>query len=168
MDKSLILLVGFMGCGKSSVGKAFATQRGWPFFDLDELIVQQEGRPISEIFKVEGEDYFRNIEHQVLKDLLLAENSGIIALGGGAFTFARNREVVAQRGISIWLDCSMEVITARIGADHSRPLFKNPEQAAALYQARRSAYQQADLSLNISTMSINEVIVALENLLSNH
>ena len=128
MPKDKIFLVGFMGSGKSTVGPLVAAKLGWEFVDLDQEIEREQGRPIREIFDRQGEPEFRRIETKHLRSL---ENraSCVVALGGGAFVQEVNRPIVTELGVSVFLDCRLEVIRARCPADGTRPLFERPERS---------------------------------------
>src|SRR5262245_28837928 len=109
-----IFVVGFMGAGKSTVGRALAQRLGWPFVDLDDEIESAEHAKISDIFAERGEPEFRRIETEALRRLLNSPDSAVIALGGGAFTVAANRELIRDHGPTIWLDCPFEVVQRRV------------------------------------------------------
>src|ERR1041384_1213392 len=108
-----IYLVGFMGCGKSTVGSALADELGWSFIDLDEEIERREGASIAEIFDQRGEAEFRHIESAALRDRVRNVQSGrpqVVSLGGGAFLPEENFEMVSNNGVTIWLDCEFSHI----------------------------------------------------------
>jgi shikimate kinase len=142
-----IYLVGFMGCGKSTIGRALAEELGWSFFDLDEEIEKSTGETISEIFEQRGEAAFRALETEALKKRVQNIRTGrpqVIALGGGAFTVQENFELATNHGVTIWLDAPIEVIERRIAAETHRPLARDPERFRALFEDRREAYARAD------------------------
>ena len=140
-----IVLCGFMGCGKSTVGKNLAHKTGRHFVDMDRYIEQQEGMTVTEIFSRYGEEGFREREHQAC--LALAERSGlIIAAGGGALTYARNVDAFRGRDTIVLLDVPLETIRYRLRNDTKRPLLKRPdknEAMAALYEKRLPLYLDA-------------------------
>ena len=138
-----IFVVGFMGAGKSTVGRALANRLGWRFVDLDDEIETTHRRKISEIFAENGESAFRRIESAVLSRLLESTGDAVIALGGGAFTIAANRELVRDHGPTIWLDCPFDVVQRRVAQFTHRPLARDPERFAALYLGRREHYANA-------------------------
>ena len=126
-------LVGFMGAGKSTVGRALAARLGVPFVDLDEAFESLSGMTIRRAFEEHGEAWFREREAELLRGTE-ALPAAVVALGGGTFTFPENRSVVRRSGLSVWLDVPFEVVAARLGAkaaDH--PLFRSLEEARALY-----------------------------------
>ncbi|MDD5543198.1 MAG: shikimate kinase [Acidobacteriia bacterium] len=140
-----IFLVGFMGCGKTSVGRAMATLRSQGFIDLDDQIEAHERMEISRIFEERGEPYFREIENRALLSLDLS-SAKVVALGGGTFTFPRNIDFVRNNGISVFLDCPLDVIRARCETYQHRPLFlRDPAKLIELFQTRLPYYLAADL-----------------------
>jgi shikimate kinase len=108
-----IYLVGFMGSGKSTVGRRLAEALGWTFVDLDDDIEAATGRTIADIFSNDGEQAFRDAEHAALQARVSGSNA-VVALGGGAFTFVRNRDVMKGAGTSVWLDCPFELALRRV------------------------------------------------------
>src|SRR3954454_23525020 len=111
-----IYVVGFMGAGKTTVGRRLAHRLGWRFFDTDEEIEAAEKTTIAEIFAARGEAEFRRIESDVLRQHVRWIERGrpaVLALGGGAFTIPSNREMLANNGISLWLDCPFEIVKRR-------------------------------------------------------
>jgi len=142
-----IYLVGFMGSGKSTVGRALADELGWHFIDLDEEIERQQGCTISSIFDSQGEPAFRKVESEALHKVVRAIQSGrphVVALGGGAFLSEENFDLVSNHGISIWLDAPLEAIERRIAAEDHRPLARDPERLRALFDVRRPGYARAE------------------------
>src|SRR6516165_10528971 len=112
-----IFLVGFMGSGKSTVGRALAEELGWGFSDLDEEIESAEGVTIAEIFDQRGEEEFRRVESEALAHCVKSIKSGrpqVVSLGGGAFLDEHNFNLVSHNGVSIWLDCPFETIERRV------------------------------------------------------
>lgn len=147
-----IYLVGFMGCGKTTVGRALARRLGWRFADLDEDIESRQQMTINEIFDRLGEEEFRRIEHEALKKRVADIAHGVpwvLAVGGGCFAQPRNAELMANNGISIWLDAPLEMIRARIAHSGTRPLARDPAKFEELYQTRRAAYEKADYRIEI-------------------
>jgi shikimate kinase len=138
-----IFVVGFMGAGKSTVGRALAARLGWEFLDLDDEIEATHRRKISDIFAERGEEAFRRIESAVLQRLLESADSAVIALGGGAYTIPANRELLRGHGPTVWLDCPFDVVQRRVAQFTHRPLARDPERFAQLYDARRKHYANA-------------------------
>jgi shikimate kinase len=148
-----IYLVGFMAAGKSSLAVALARRLGWPVRDIDELIERREHRTISSIFAREGEPYFRQIERQVLHDLVPVRHV-IVATGGGTFVDPDNRALINADGMSVWLDAPLQELLSRIPADGRRPLAADRDQMERLYDMRRTAYEQAHLRLAATNTSV--------------
>ena len=142
-----IYLVGFMGCGKSTVGSALADELGWSFFDLDQEVEKAAEASVAEIFDQRGEAEFRALEAEALKKRVNNVRSGrpqVIALGGGTFTIEANYVLASHNGVTIWLDAPLEVIQSRIAAETHRPLARDPQRFRELYEVRRESYARAD------------------------
>jgi len=148
-----IFLVGFMACGKTTVGKMLAGELGWRFIDIDDDIEAAAGCSINEIFGQKGEAEFRRVEHAAILSRVHSIESGhptVVALGGGAFVQRNNFELVSANGVSIWLDCPLELLQRRVAQATHRPLARDPEKFAALYESRLEGYGRADFRLEIS------------------
>ncbi|HZS10358.1 MAG TPA: shikimate kinase [Blastocatellia bacterium] len=144
-----IFLTGFMGSGKSTIGQALADLLGRPFIDLDTRIEAMTNRSIPDIIASDGEEKFRQIESEALREVARM-GTAVIALGGGAILRAENRELMSSRGISVWLDVPFEVCWQRIQQDENvRPLA--PDEATALerYRQRLPFYQQSSLHIKV-------------------
>jgi len=146
-----IFVVGFMGAGKSTVGRALARRLGWSYIDLDEEIEAAERAPITEIFSQRGEPEFRRIETEALRRHLEKTGQAVIALGGGAFTIPANRDLLRGHGLTVWLDCPFDLVQRRVAEATHRPLARDPETFTALYQSRRESYSQADVRIPIES-----------------
>ena len=147
-----IYLVGFMGSGKSTVGRYLAERLGWSFFDIDSEIEQAEHQPIGGIFATRGEPEFRRIETEAIRRRVASVECGrpaVVALGGGAFTVEANRELLENNGVTVWLDCPFEVVARRVAGDPNRPLARDADCFAALYQSRMEGYRLADIHIAI-------------------
>lgn len=168
-----VFLIGFMGAGKTSVGRALAQRLGWKFHDLDDVIELREGRTIAGIFAESGEAAFRHAESAALK-ALLAENGVqddlIVALGGGAFAQPENRGALEQAGaITVLLEAPIEELRRRCQADAEgriRPLAQQEEKFAELLAARRPAYEQARFRVATMGKAVEEVVDAIERILA--
>lgn len=140
-----IVLCGFMGCGKSTVGKNLARKSGRKFIDMDTYIEEKAGMTVSEIFDRYSESGFRDMEHEAC--LELAEMSDlVIASGGGAFTFERNVNAFKNKDRIVFLDVPLEVIKNRLKNDKTRPLLQRPDRDKAmreLYDKRYPIYKNA-------------------------
>lgn len=149
--RRLVFLVGFMGCGKTTVGRLLAGRLGWCFADLDEEVERRLGRTINQIFAEAGEAYFRQVERQVLEQFLRqAEQTPlVVALGGGTFAQPTNVELLrAQGGVTFWLSCPLEELLRRCRRMNNRPLFRDPASFRQLYEQRLPYYQQADFHVD--------------------
>jgi shikimate kinase len=153
---SNIYIVGFMGTGKSSVGLSLAGRLGWAFCDLDAEIERAAGETVSDMFRNRGEAHFRRLESDELRRVS-AGSGTVVALGGGAFCSDENRRVIAATGMSVWLDAPLETIMARCACDSSRPLFGDREAMSALLELRRSAYELADLRIEIEGLAVEGI-----------
>lgn len=142
-----IFLVGFMGSGKTTIGRLLARRLGRPFIDLDERIVERTGQSISQIFAERGEAAFRKLETELINEVI-GEPEAVISLGGGAFVSEANRRVIQANGVSIWLDCPFDIIVERLRGTSDRPLNTSPERLRRLLEGRLSSYAQADLRID--------------------
>ncbi|MGC3994386.1 MAG: shikimate kinase [Propionicimonas sp.] len=136
----MIVLVGFMGAGKTTVGRLLAGELGVPFVDADEAIEAAQGRSVPEIFAAEGEEGFRRIEAETIAGLLAADDI-VLALGGGALGSERVRDAVTAHRV-VLLDVPLAEALARVGGDTNRPMLRNPD-LPALYEGRQQAYRDA-------------------------
>src|SRR3954470_18292734 len=147
-----------MAAGKTTVARALALALGVRPLDLDDLVEESEGRNAQRLIDEEGEAFFRDAETRALEEALRDEGARVIATGGGAFTFERNRALVNARGcLTVWLDAPFELCWQRIQAeDNSRPLGRDEAKARELYERRRAAYTLAELRLRIEPDSTPE------------
>ncbi len=162
-----IFIVGFMGCGKSTAGRALSRGTGWEFVDLDDEIERRAGRSIPAIFDEEGEDGFRDREHAAVKqqaDLARHGRPRVVALGGGTFAFDRNRRALENAGVSIWLDAEADTLWRRISGQDHRPLARDRKAYTDLLHSRQSSYRRADFRVDAggSPAETLERIAALE------
>ena len=146
-SQSAIFLVGFMASGKSTVGPLLAARLGRQFIDLDRVIEAKAGCAIAELVAREGEERFRQIETETLRDV--ASRGGVvIAPGGGAITRAENRALMSRFGITVWLDAPFTLCWRRIQDDGAtRPLAPDEATARARYEARLALYRQAAIHI---------------------
>lgn len=165
MAKKNIVLCGFMGCGKSTIGNLLSRKMGMAFVDLDKYIEKKENKTVSEIFADSGEEYFRELEREASKEL--SEKKGVvIASGGGTLTFPENVEVLKKSGVIVLLDIPVEVVSERLKNDTTRPLLARPDKEEAmreLYNKRLPLYRAAAdvvIDANQSPMQICMQIMA--------
>ena len=164
MSSQLIIITGFMGSGKSTVAHVLARLLNCRAIDLDRVITKREKRTPKEIIEQDGEPAFRQIETGRLREALEVDSARVIALGGGAWTVQRNRDLIAQaEGFTIWLDVPFELCWQRIvAAGNERPLAPDEEQARRLYQKRRPQYELAALHLPAhGTTSVDELAATI-------
>lgn len=158
--KKNIVLIGFMGTGKSEVGKELAKTLGYKFIDTDELIEKREGIPVSEIFDKYGETYFRKIESEIIKDVSVMENV-VISTGGGAVIRSENRMNLKKNSITICLTASPEVIYERIRDYDNRPLLKTDDtymRIKELLKEREPYYSEADIKIDTTQLEAQKVV----------
>jgi shikimate kinase len=151
MKDRRIIIVGFMGSGKTTVAKALARRLECDMIDLDSFIEEREGRSPAEIIEQDGEVAFRPIETRALHEALKRKDARVIALGGGAWTIEANRAMVRKHEcLSVWLDAPFELCWQRIisSANTIRPMAPDRESAQLLYESRRPTYELAELRVN--------------------
>lgn len=145
--KKTVVLVGMMGSGKTAVGTALSRLLHVPFLDSDAEIETAANMTIAEIFERDGEAFFRDKETQVITRLLERER-GILSTGGGAFLSERNRRIIAEKGIAVWLRADVDLLWNRVRHKTTRPLLRtaNPRQTLCeLCAAREPSYASAEL-----------------------
>ena len=157
-----VFLTGFMGSGKTTVGRALGAALGWPFVDLDAEVEARSAMTVREVFARLGEPAFRELEHEALQRVLATPDPAVVATGGGTFTFPRNLALVRAAGVSVWLNPAFATIVNRIGAlgKQDRPLFRNEVEALALYRARLPAYGEADHRVDVGAQETPEEVAA--------
>jgi len=145
-----VFLVGFMGAGKTAVGRVLAQRTGFAFTDTDAAVEQAAGMSIEEVFRRSGEGAFREAEWRAL--CAIADGGpAIVATGGGLFLGVENRRMVRRLGRSLWLDVSLPVAAARVPAGPQRPMWsEDPLVLRALFERRRAAYALADARVDAS------------------
>ena len=156
-----VFLVGFMGAGKTSVGRALSRRLGLPFQDLDDRIQDREGKTIAQIFRESGEAGFRKAETAALRELLteLSSSSRVVALGGGAFVQAVNAELIQESRVhSVFLDAPVKELLRRCEEEQKeRPLRQNPKQFRELYAKRRPSYLKAAVRIDTNGKDVDAV-----------
>ena len=165
-----VVLVGFMGAGKTTVGKLLAENVDWPFLDLDDEIVKRGKRSIAAIFQKNGEEYFRQCEAATLAAVLETKSSPyVLGVGGGAYVHPGNAELLRRSGVrSVFLDAGVEELRQRCGNPGvERPLARDANLFRQLYEARRSGYMAADLRVDTSGKSPQQVVEQILALLGS-
>lgn len=157
-----LYLVGFMCSGKSTVGRALAEVLGWRFIDIDHEIEQEQRKTIREIFQEQGEAAFREIESDILGRNVVRVEAGspaVLALGGGSFVQPRNWELIANNGVTVWLDCTLDTVLQRLGdGDRTRPLAADRSQLQQLYGDRRPLYGRADYRVEVDSDNVAAIV----------
>jgi shikimate kinase len=161
MSERRIVIVGFMGSGKTTVAKALAKRLECEMIDLDSFITEREGRSPAEIIRAEGEPFFREIESLALSEVLQNRAVRIVALGGGTWTIPANRTLIALHDCqSVWLDAPFEVCWERIATSGNagRPLAPDRETTERLYESRRENYQLASVRIHVNESDLPETL----------
>ncbi len=166
-----IILIGLMGCGKTTVGRELSKMLGMPFLDMDAVIEEQIGKSIPAIFRDEGEGHFRALETALLRYLLheadWSNGAPIISTGGGVVLKEENCAILRQLGFCVWLNVELDVLLARTARANNRPLLLNKDRRAILgnlLEQRAPFYARtAHLRLNSSQMDIRSVASYVAN-----
>jgi shikimate kinase len=155
VQRNNIVLVGFMGTGKSTVGRFLAEKLGWDLVDTDYYIEKQEGMTIAELFTKRGENYFRAAETRSITEIMLKSNQ-IVATGGGAVLAEENRLILKSKGYVVALTASVETIIQRVGGDRNRPLLLGKANIVVpeLLEKRKHAYDFADIAISTDRLRI--------------
>ena len=164
----MIVIVGFMGAGKTTVGRLLASQFGVPFLDSDHVIEARAGRPIPEIFAADGEPAFRALEHEVIADLLSGPDV-VLALGGGAAEHEGTRKLLASASAPVvFLRIGYDEVLARVGGDSNRPMLARSD-ITDVFQRRQAAYLEvATLTVDVDGRSPEEIAAEVLALLAGH
>ena len=161
-----IILTGFMGTGKSVVGRQLARELNTPFIDTDDLIEKEAGKSIAQIFACHGEGYFRKLESKAIDDVSSKTNM-VIATGGGAIVNPKKLEALKKTGIVICLTASIDAILSRVGSGDERPLLSAADKKGAisnLLKTREPFYQKADFIIDTTTKTVGEVVKEIKKI----
>ncbi len=163
--QKIVILAGFMGAGKTTAGRLLAKRLGWEFVDLDDRICEREKRTIPEIFEQWGEEHFRRVESECLREAVgkVPAHGLVLALGGGAFVQTQNVETIAAAKVPvIFLDATPDTLYRRCEPQAgTRPLLANPNQFRQLYESRRAGYMTAGVRVDTTALSPAEVAEAV-------
>ena len=156
-----VYLTGFMGAGKTTVGRVLAEMMNRPFVDLDDRLEQSEGTTISEIFGAVGEAEFRALEAESLRTLD-DQVPAVVALGGGVQTQPENRSWLAEHGTTVWIDLPLDDLLARLRHDEQalRPMIQSESQIRKLFQTRLVVYDDSDLRIEVSSADSAATVAA--------
>ena len=158
LKKNLVLL-GMMGCGKSTIGTIISQKKKLIFLDIDKLIEKETNMKITEIFEKKSEKFFRNLEEKItLKSLSLSKN--VIALGGGAFLNEKIRKEVITNNYSVWLNCDSKTLISRLKNNKKRPLALNipDNELLELISKRSKIYSKSQFKINCHKLTKNEIV----------
>ena len=174
--KQIIYLTGFMGSGKSTIGPILANALGWNFFDLDRVIEKKIGKKIREIFEQEGENFFREIETETLKELSLKNDKAIISLGGGTMASEENIKILKSSGKLFYLKISLEAAYGRLKYKRDRPALKNTSEDFSkekllltieeLMKDRVNYYEQADFTIDTDKSTVGKTVDRIVKIIS--
>ena len=162
-NQKVIVLIGLMGAGKTSIGRKLAEKLNMGFVDADEEIVKAAGCSIPDIFKSYGESAFRDVEERVIKRLL-TEGTGVLASGGGAYINPKIRDAISQHGYCIWLKASLDILVKRTAKRTGRPLLKpgDPREILRdLMDKRYPVYARADLTVETGAKTVDQTLHAI-------
>lgn len=146
MNKENIVLIGFMGSGKSTLGRWISKEHGYEFIDTDDYIVEQEKRSINDIFASDGEEYFRNLETDAVRHLSQDERKLVVSVGGGLPMREENRRILKSLGRVVYLSTDVDELVRRLNKDTTRPLLSGGdirEKITSLMEKREAIYREA-------------------------
>ncbi len=155
-----IVLIGFMGCGKTTIGRKLAVRLGYRFIDTDHQIEREQNARVKELFSRYGEAYFRALETDLLNRLTKVNNT-IIATGGGILTTSGNMEIIRRIGKSIYLEACVEDIFERISRNNKRPMLQTEDPLGtviALLDKRQSNYEEADYKISTGSLRMGHIV----------
>ena len=156
-----IVLIGFMACGKSTIGTMLADRLGYSLVDTDEEIVKEQGKSINDIFAQEGEPYFRNLETQMVEKMCDTLDGCVISTGGGLPITKGNDEILKKLGTVIYLTVTKETVLERIKGDTTRPLLAQDakERTQKLLEYRKPIYEMAaDYSVKTDSRKVEDIV----------
>ncbi|MGN0374901.1 MAG: shikimate kinase [Butyrivibrio sp.] len=161
-----IILIGFMGCGKSTIGKYISDNRNYELIDTDSYIEEQQNRTIKEIFDTEGEEYFRNLETECIEKLIAMESDRlVVAVGGGLPMKEINRRLLHNLGTIIYLKAKVDTLEERLKGDVTRPLLRGDlrRRIEDLFALRENVYEElADITVETDGCSYDEILQSIK------
>ncbi len=166
-----VVLVGLMGSGKTTLGRALAQALGVGFVDADDVIVKRAGKKIPAIFAEDGEPRFRAIERESIAALIEEGKAGVISTGGGAFINEETRRLILDRGISLWLKADLKTLAKRTAGDRGRQLLKNGYPVgtlSALMDTRYPVYAEADITVETGLEPVEQTLDKVIDVLCQH
>ncbi len=167
--KKIIALIGLMGVGKSTLGAKLADNLGYYFIDTDQEIEDREKKLISEIFSEKGEPYFRQIEKNLIKEIVSRDENIVLSLGGGSYINDESRKIIRENCHVFWIYAPIDVIMHRVGNKNNRPLLNNSDKRKVLDNLalkRYPIYKECDLKFDTNAESHETIINKIKNYLS--
>ena len=171
MKTNKIFLLGFMGCGKSTLGKKLASKLRIDFIDLDQFIEKKENQTVQQLFKEYGESYFRELERDCLNEVAQLSDKMVIALGGGTPCYFNNMEVINQSGVSIYLKYNTGILASRlINAKIDRPLLKGKTKEEIIQFIKETSlkrekyYQSSNLVIEKDNVKVEELVALIQDI----
>lgn len=161
MARNNVIMIGYMGAGKTSVGKRLARELNLGFLDMDEEIVKKEGMPVADIFRMYGEEAFRQMETRLLEMLIDREESCVISTGGGLPIRVENRCLLKELGTVVYLEVSKDTVLKRLSKDTTRPLLAGDDmgnRVSAMLLERGPSYREAaNLTVDVNGKTVGEI-----------
>jgi shikimate kinase len=178
MKRNIFYLTGFMASGKSTIGPILANALGWDFFDIDKEIENKEGMKITDIYRLKGEQYFRKVEHEMLRKLSKLNNT-IISLGGGTAVSDINFQIINSSGTMIYLKSSPEAAYKRLKFKRDRPALsfnenESPEagefldRLKSLLEQRKEFYERADYTIDTDSIPVGKTVDKIVRIIEKH
>lgn len=163
--KKNVILIGFMGAGKTSVGYHLAKKLGYRQLDTDELIEKKAGRRIPDIFKQKGEEYFRQLETDMLRELKQTANERVISTGGGLPLREENAALLKEMGFVVYLSISEQAVLERLKGDRKRPLLQGEDPQGAVHRLleyRKPLYEiAAHMPVEVDNKSFEQIVAEI-------
>ena len=161
MARNNVIMIGYMGAGKTSVGKRLARELKLGFLDMDEEIVKKEGMSIADIFRMYGEEAFRQMETRLLETLIESEECCVISTGGGLPLRLENRCLLKELGTVVYLEVSKDTVVERLSRDTTRPLLAGDnmeDRVSAMLLERGPSYREAaDLAVDVNGKTVGQI-----------
>lgn len=164
MSKKIIALIGLMGAGKTTIGLHLSQNLGYYFIDTDQEIEDRYKMSIAEIFKKHSESYFRQLETEIISEIVARNENTVLSLGGGAFIIEKNRLLLQEKCFTVWLYASLDETIKRVGNKNNRPLLQNINKRKTLENliaTRYPIYKKANIAIDTTNASIGEVIESI-------
>lgn len=162
MARNNVIMIGYMGAGKTSVGKRLAKALNLEFLDMDEEIVKKEGMTVADIFRLHGEEAFRQLETRLLERLIDREQGCVISTGGGLPLRLENRCLLKELGTVVYLEVSKDTVIKRLSKDTTRPLLAGDDmesRVASMLLERGPSYREAaNLTVDVNEKTVGEII----------